>query len=102
MKWGLSKVFEDRLRIAAVGYRVKVSRMENCGYFGEELCAFPNVMDAHVPNTQKPRIETEESQLGRTPPRSEGDQKVGKGDVREFLPLRLTGKWPKISDEVMA
>lgn len=23
-------------------------------------------------------------------------------DVREFLPLRLTGKWPKIGDEVMA
>ena len=69
-KWGLTKAFEDRLRIAAVGYRVKISRIEDYGYFEEELCALPKISDAPVPRVREPIIETEDSQLGRTKPLS--------------------------------
>jgi len=69
-KWKLKEDFEDRLRIAAIGYRVKVSRLEDFGYFDEELCMLRKVDDSPVPELTELPVEKEDSQLGRTKPTS--------------------------------
>jgi predicted amidohydrolase len=59
---------DHRLRIAAIGYRVKVSRLEGDGYFGEELCMLPKIEDTMVPGLDEPLVDGEDNQLGRTYP----------------------------------
>jgi hypothetical protein len=59
------EAFARRLRIAAVGYRVKVSRIPNQGHFQEELCFLPGIVDAPVPGITEYYCN---SQLGRTHP----------------------------------
>jgi hypothetical protein len=57
------KDFRHRLRIAAVGYRLKVSLVDNTGFLSEELCALPGNNDARVPRLKE---RATNSQLGRT------------------------------------
>lgn len=59
------EAFARRLRIAAVGYRVKVSRIPDQGYFHEELCYLPGIVDAPLPGITEYYCN---SQLGRTHP----------------------------------
>jgi predicted amidohydrolase len=64
-KLGQLEKFNDRLRFAAIGYRVKISKLAGIGYFGEELSALQDVgRDAVVPNLNEDQ--TEPAQLGRT------------------------------------
>jgi hypothetical protein len=43
-----SSKFEDRLCIAAVGYRVKISKLVDAGYLSEDLCPIPLSTDPQV------------------------------------------------------
>jgi predicted amidohydrolase len=91
-RWGLKEEFEDRLRIATVGYRVKISRLENKGYFDEELCALPKVIDAHVPGMVEPLIPYEDSQLGRTHPLRKGRVKHWEDAILKHIEQALARK----------
>jgi hypothetical protein len=64
-KWNALDDFNKRFRFAAIGYRVKISKLAGIGYFGEELSAMrspPN--DAEVPDLGE--VPTTPPQLGRT------------------------------------
>src|SRR5262249_18208766 len=64
-EWGELDAFNKRFRFAAIGYRVKISKLPGNGYFGEELSAMPDPRrDAAVPGLGEAR--TEPAQLGRT------------------------------------
>jgi hypothetical protein len=64
-KLGRLQEFNDRLRFAAIGYRVKISKLAGTGYFNEELSALPDVgEDAVVPSLDE--TQTRPAQLGRT------------------------------------
>lgn len=45
---GCMSRIEGRLRIAAVGYRVQVSKLEGEGYLNEELVGLPNIPDIPI------------------------------------------------------
>jgi hypothetical protein len=59
----LGPKIDGRLRIATVGYRVKVSKIEGKGYFGEELCVLARVTDTSLPEL---RETIGVAELGRT------------------------------------
>jgi predicted amidohydrolase len=61
--WNLVDQFNERLRFAAIGFRVKVSLLVGHGYFEEDLCAHPQFPEDSVSNLLEPRTP---SQLGRT------------------------------------
>lgn len=62
-KWNLTDTFNERFRFAAVGLRVKVSRIAGDGYFQEDLCALRDFTDDTITTVNEvPPL----NQLGRT------------------------------------
>jgi len=60
----LGKVIDGRVRIAAVGHRVRISRLVNQAFFGEELCFLAPFVDG--PLSQEMHEKAGIHQLGRT------------------------------------
>lgn len=69
--------FDRRLKIAAVGYRVMISKLETA-YLEEDLCPLPSFVDQVVPNTSEHRLH--DSHIARTvlrPQSSKNDWEQG-------------------------
>jgi hypothetical protein len=60
------KTKPDRVRIAAVGYRLKVSKLDEQSYLSEDLATMTQQRDSQVPNAKEARLLAADNQLGRT------------------------------------
>ena len=56
----------NRLRIAAVGYRIKISKLEDLAHMAEDLSGHPQRSDAPVPLIWENVLPDTDAQLGRT------------------------------------
>jgi hypothetical protein len=76
------EAFARRLKIAAIGFRVMISKLENA-YLNEDLCYLPQFVDEPVPKTSESRID--ESKIGRTVVRTQGvSSKWDDGIIRQI------------------